>query len=391
MASTPQQVHSGDLITAEFMNGLLTVIHDLQTEIADLGDVPASKSVASITDLIPRTSILRVGDRLEIRGNNFDFKIGAHSIYFDEQRVHTFEDGSSDTCLVVTVPYVPNLVEAGTPVILVVTNRSTSASRVVKVRPQQQAQQGNISLIYQGSTPEKPLSGVNFSLNYRLHSEALFEDKVTVVPLVLFDKTTMRANVLDEQGRVVSDRVFKVRPGEDVNLSVQIAIPQNSDKTPFTVQTHAEAPQTVMLTSDTTAHEFTVNGDSETFEPTITTLLPSTVTPSEAVRNGTIRLKAGETVKIGLTLAFNVSTQTKYDVVLEIDPAGELWKAEPWRDLQRNTPESYMIDRPTTEDPGFKVTALRGSGATGPSKVRFSIIRRDTKLRKYVEFLLERI
>src|SRR5262245_40149585 len=165
-----QEVQPGDLITAEFINSIITKLDNLEQRIEGLENSNGNQAPV-ITELIP-TGPLRVGQELTIIGSNFGFLVGAHSVTFNNVSTQFFKGGSNDTRLILDIPNVSAVTEAGTPVTMVVSNQFDSTSRQVILRPAQVPQQGSISLTYQRTEPSTPAADSPFTFVYRLESQA---------------------------------------------------------------------------------------------------------------------------------------------------------------------------------------------------------------------------
>src|SRR5687767_3229371 len=120
MAVPLEKVQKGDLITALTWNSLIDKLNDMNTRLTALENQDGSGGTdVVITELIPG-GLLTIGDDLEIRGRNFAYSRGAQRVYFNSTRAVTFREGSSDARLLIEIPDVPEVTEAGTPVALTV-------------------------------------------------------------------------------------------------------------------------------------------------------------------------------------------------------------------------------------------------------------------------------
>jgi hypothetical protein len=140
------RVRPGDLITSDLFNQLIADVADLQLRVAKLEaqEVVPSKKVR-IDRVVPSGKVPIWGQRLIIEGANFEFSLGAAVVSLDGKKVLEILSGSSDDTLIVTLP---DLVIAGkattTDVLLVVANRSSSASVNLAVRRKTGASVGEV-------------------------------------------------------------------------------------------------------------------------------------------------------------------------------------------------------------------------------------------------------
>jgi hypothetical protein len=130
MAKLFNDVRPGDLITANFMNQVLTKIQSLQDQLHQLtpggrGGPPVINSVSS--------GPLTVGAPITILGQNFG-PLSSTVVTFSGTTVPKFEAGSSDSVLIVTIPTL--FVSAqGTPTLLSITTPRGSTSLNITVFP----------------------------------------------------------------------------------------------------------------------------------------------------------------------------------------------------------------------------------------------------------------
>jgi hypothetical protein len=129
MAINFPTVSPGDVITAEQWNQVTAAIVDLYSQIGAV-----SNTQVAITGFMPPGPV-KVGDQVTIQGRNFQYSIGAQSVFFGGAPINSFLLGSSDTQLVVNVPDPGNLPDQGQPVTVTVYNRSGSDSRQITVVP----------------------------------------------------------------------------------------------------------------------------------------------------------------------------------------------------------------------------------------------------------------
>jgi len=106
MSVNVQHVHSGDLITAVYMNGIADAINALQAEIDALGSggsPPPGPAAPIITSTSPSPDV-PAGSTLTINGQNFEVPQALNSITLGGKPMSDFVGFSSDQVLNIVVP-----------------------------------------------------------------------------------------------------------------------------------------------------------------------------------------------------------------------------------------------------------------------------------------------
>jgi hypothetical protein len=141
-----QRVAPGDLITAELINQILADLADLNVRVAALQgqQQPPQGQGATIAALSPKGTTddpVRIGTTLQVTGQNFGYSTGKTAVYFDGPfgRVEVTRaellTGSSDTRLLLIVPNIPTITDAGMNLTLRVGNGIAPDSRSIFVQP----------------------------------------------------------------------------------------------------------------------------------------------------------------------------------------------------------------------------------------------------------------
>jgi len=106
MSVNVQHVHSGDLITAVYMNGIADAINSLQAEIDALGSggsPPSGPGAPIITSTSPSPDVA-AGSTLTINGQNFEVPQALNSITLGGKPMSDFVGFSSDQVVNIVVP-----------------------------------------------------------------------------------------------------------------------------------------------------------------------------------------------------------------------------------------------------------------------------------------------
>lgn len=120
MATFPTKVQPGDIITSEFMNGIIEACLDLQQRISVLEAPTSTGAATQITSLLP-SSTKRIGDQLHIIGRGFDAAAG-NIVTIDGIGVGPVFGADRDRELIVTIPNVQGVTSTGKNVTVLVSN-----------------------------------------------------------------------------------------------------------------------------------------------------------------------------------------------------------------------------------------------------------------------------
>jgi hypothetical protein len=221
--TTLQHVRPGDLITADLVNTMIDKLNDLETAVnSGQGDTTQTHAVV-ISSLIPISGNIRVGDFLQVLGQNFDFSIGAQHVYIDDTLITAFDaPNCSDTRLVFRVPLTfNNIPAAGKSAILTVSNATSTAQRTINLQSAMTLA-GGIDVNPQGVQPATPLPNAAATFQYQLISQANLDATYNLTASI-----TTAANQADWQSRV---RILDTNQSSEIQ-SVHIA--PNQQKTIF--------------------------------------------------------------------------------------------------------------------------------------------------------------
>lgn len=203
-----ERVRPGDLITAAWMNEVIDTVNELRLRVASLEGVEDDRLV--ITDLV-FAGTLRLGDPLEIRGENFGFSRGTQQVKFDNTIITEYRAGSSDTRLLVRVPAFSPFPEEGRDVLLTVSNESSSARRTLSILPADQPVSGNlVDVLWETVVPNPVSIGTRVRLGYRLRSRVGATRTFTINPVVSRAELNTGIEVRDEDDVLIPSRQIQL-------------------------------------------------------------------------------------------------------------------------------------------------------------------------------------
>src|SRR5258708_3143992 len=104
-----RRVAPGDLITADLFNSMIEELDILKQKIEASS---TENDAVVITDLIPPSGTLQLGQQLQVLGRNFRFTSGGLKVYLDDTAITTFES-ATDEKLVFIIPTTISLPAGG--------------------------------------------------------------------------------------------------------------------------------------------------------------------------------------------------------------------------------------------------------------------------------------
>ncbi|HEY4011956.1 MAG TPA: IPT/TIG domain-containing protein [Polyangiaceae bacterium] len=317
-----QPVVSGQLITADFANGILTRLTNLEAAVAALKNASAVSAGPTITSIYGLTTPIREGDAINITGTNFGFSTGSQSLSFNGISVASFVSGSSDTLLLVRVPAL-GASASGTLVAVVEGNGNGFDTQQITVYPAfTPVANQDIQIIWNSVSPNPILPGQPMVVGFTLISKAPQTATYTISAAVTPVNPTATSpawpstyQVLDSSNNVTTSNQFTLNPNAQTNFSVQINVPPGSDNSQFQLAvnagtgsggTAATNSTTVPLSvsTATTLPDSTIGLAFGTFTALNTLGVPDQTAGKFDSSTGTIQIKVGCTASLTMNATF---------------------------------------------------------------------------------------
>jgi hypothetical protein len=387
MVSIPDHVQPGDLITADQINRILQAISSLDNRVTTLESSAISGSAVVITDLIPPSGVVKVGDPLTVIGRNFGFSIGAQRVYIDDLRVDAFNQGSNDTHLVFNIPLsITNVPQQGRSAVLTVSNATSSAQRMLMLQPALTLT-GAVDVIWQGVTPASIVAGQPLTFSFMLRSRANLDAAYAVNPLVPgLPDFQNNLQVLDSNLTPISSRQLQVPAGQSTPFSIRIGpVPPGTNNTQFALVVNAGASN---VTGSSGAIVQTVGQPADLPDTTISLNFSSSQVQratAGSVSATDIQLATGGAAKLSLNATFSMAAS--YLITASLIAGATNWQMGP---LASTTPSPYLIAQADLANPQgiaaktLDFTVVRQDGARN-GMVVFQVQRQGaTQTRKFV-------
>ena len=134
--------------------------------------VPGAPSLNVLVNQVLPSTTVTVGQPIQILGSNFEFTSGSARVFFDGRLVSSFNAGSGDNLLAVTVPSSLILPPGGRNVALVVANSSSNTTVNLWITPQAQVITGGVEIVDLGVDPNPTIPGSPADFEFQMISRA---------------------------------------------------------------------------------------------------------------------------------------------------------------------------------------------------------------------------
>lgn len=392
MAIAILPVNAGDLIRADLMNQILAALAQLDNRVTALEVIgPSTGTSVVITNIIPNGPV-RIGEQMEILGQNFGYSTGGMRLYLDGLRILGFLPGTTDQHLIFQVPVVPNVPDGGKAVLLSLSNQTSTANQTVVVLPQQIPLGGNADVSYQTVTPATVAANAPATFRYKVKSRAnqnaIFNIQATVSGVPNASDWQNVVAILNDDETANLQKTISLAPSEEKFFKVRLTtVPSTPANATFILAVAAGATG-VVATPD--SRGFTVGQVADQQDQTIDLNYFGAVPPS-AFSNGTIQLAPGGAMKVVLIAQFHTAQTLSYTLTQGV-VSGSGWTID--RNTI-NTPATISIDaaevvgssgavrnlefivqsQPGSANSGQVFFQLLKQGATVPRKVTLNLGR----------------
>lgn len=376
--STPL-IHArpGDIISALTWNSVIDTLNDALLRLDALeGGGGGTGTGLSISQLLP-PGPYRIGDTLQVFGQNFQFAAGATRVFFNATQVFDILLSSSDTRLEFAIPPVPGISEAGTLVDLVVMNQSQSVTRQVTLRPAVVPLQGTVLVNFLGVEPPNAPAGATVTFRYRIESRVNARASFAIEPSVEVAANAAAWNaalrVLDAfDTEIPSRQIVDLDAGAVRNFGIRLApLPAGTSGTAFNIAVSASSAGITGLSG---AQPFVVGAQGPQPDPTFTMALNSDFSAGSLV-GSTLTVPASQSRQVAIDLA--LTTAGDYTITRSLSAGSSGWTVNNFvgtTDAFTVTAAELVATGSTTRRLRYSVLAGAAATATGV-QTQFSVQR----------------
>jgi hypothetical protein len=364
------EVKPGDLITADYINKLVQLLNALEVKVNSMGgSVP---NVLIIERLVPPApGPYKVGQRVEIIGQNLGFLTSFMQIFIDNKQIFE-EQGSNDKKAFITIEDLPNLPREGRRVKLRVVNRISEEEIDIDVLPADIPLNGNVTTTWKSTSPATIEAGDEIDFEFDSVSTASRLATYTIEPVV----TLTGPGIAPTAGNVIRDAMLVLNAQKQVipNKQIELDIASVRDPAPVkkfylralqfpAVPNGTKMTLVVVLKAEgkswsSTAKEFTVGEAVEDADHSITLSFQEADPPAAFIQEGTNRiLQLQPNTDGALLFKVTFTVAGTYNLIVPADPVS-----------------GWIVRRSPGTDPSYVVTlAQLGRGGRVDEDVTFLI------------------
>ncbi|MBF8294347.1 MAG: hypothetical protein HW389_892 [Bacteroidetes bacterium] len=361
MAIQITKVKPGELITSDFINGIIDALLALDTRIAKLEAAGAGGGAPIITALNPDPTQeeVRMGDELRIIGKNLSTSTLV-SVTIGGEDVKQYKQGSSDSLLIVDIPTILGIPDEGDDVDLVVTNTQGYDVETFTLLPGETTTLSATLTVTNTVVPTEVITADGSTYDYTFTISALttLDEDYTLVPSI--DPTSWSVEAVDSQGTEITEiSIPKSQPTASTHtVIVRVTVPVGATGS-------AKLKLTLVAKNFPTVTGFSGNVDisvgstpdevTDAFEFTDPNAIPS----GSFDTNGNLLVASGS--KVTYLLPVRPKDAGKYliaEPVIENDP-NKYWEAK-----VLNSPTDFTTSTP--DEPKTIKIELKATSSSAP-------------------------
>lgn len=279
------------------------------------------------TDKDTGVPLVHVGEPVVVTGKNFEASQNAHQVLIDGTPVPQPFMAATDTQLTFKIPPMEDLPEAGKAAVMVVSNRSTSAFRPLKLLPSGPPTTGALDVELLQTSPAVPLAGQAVTFRFTVRNRTRQQTTVTLTPVVSQTSWTTRLlAAAADTGTVITGVLLNA--GEERSVFVRVDIPAGATSgTSFNVTLNATAGP---LTGSSGTLSYTLGTAANVPDPHVTILSLVTANPPSALNANKDRVSVSPFYPVQVVFNVQVNLAATYVITAEYvtsggaddDPAG---------------------------------------------------------------------
>jgi hypothetical protein len=230
MSTQIARVKPGDLIKAEYWNSIVDELEALDARLANLEESAPGGGPPLIKSLDP-SGPLTMGDTLRIIGNNLGTSTLV-SVTIANDPVTNFLSGSGDSILIIKIPPILGIPDAGKDVDLVVTNTRGSDSARFKLLPGETTVLSATLTVTNTAVPQKEIKadGSSYDYTFTISAVSSMDEVYDLNPTV--DKSGWEVTVIKDGAEITELQIQKSQPSPSTrDVIVRVTIPTGATGT----------------------------------------------------------------------------------------------------------------------------------------------------------------
>lgn len=387
MSKLFNDVLPGELIKLASWNDVLHTLNSFDDRLTALEALGVSGGGVTITGIFPST--VHIGDTVTILGRNFGVP-SSNSINIDGTSVAQILAGSNDSQLIVTIPNLQGIPQAGKFVTLAVANPKGSASLTFLLLQGQSVIPTGTLQVNLSPKPVSPAdaviaAGKPYTFTFTVTAITSMDETYTVVPAV---QPGWTAVLVDGGGNVISPAEVRIAKGDPPNgtsqdILIRVSSPvgaANGTASSLTVTVTAKHNSTVTNVGSTPT-PITVNSPPPGGQDQVVVSFDSVFSPGSgnaaAVKipptNAQVRVDFKANIKdTGSAVTYNIAAP-------QIQPASALWTVQLKSPAQITHTGSQLFSvalsaQPTAPAANLVISVSSASGTPVAGQVSLPII-----------------
>jgi hypothetical protein len=303
-SSSVAKVRAGDLITVDFMNGIIDWLGNLDTRITALETTPTPQPIGvTITSIVGTSTPIRVGMRLTVNGTGFMQPASLNTVTVGGVSVPSTSFGfdSSEARLSLDIPNVPGLPTAGSSLPVVVSNANGSARRDATILPALVVPSGRVEVTYTAAPVGTIAAGQSFIFTYTVNAIVDQTATYNVVPSIINVTGWTATLVEDGSDQARLSNTISIPASTRQTLRIRVAIPAGTTGTgTLRVDVTSAVAGTNIQPGSSSPIALTIGSAAPVPDNRVTISL----TTSLPIQNGRVMVTRGSTLGARFSLAF---------------------------------------------------------------------------------------
>jgi hypothetical protein len=367
MSKLFNDIQPGDLIMSSFWNQILHALNSFDDRISALEAVSSSGGALTISGIFPSTPP-HIGDTITILGHGFGVP-SSNSVNIDGTPISQLLAGSNDSQLIIKIPNLQGIPQAGKFVTLTVANPKGSANiTFLLLQGQPTTPTGSLQINQSPIkvSPADPLAiaGKPYTFTFTVTAITSMDELYTVTPTVNAGWTAV---LVDNGGTPIVPSEVAIPKGDPPNgiaqdIRIMVTSPAgaaNGTSSPITITVTAKHNASLTGSGSSSA-PLTINSPLPGGQDQVIVSFDSVFAPGSLTggtvkippTNSQVRVDFKATIKdIGSAVTYNIAAPT-------IQPPSALWTAQLKSAAQITTPGSHLFSIALSAQPGAPAANL---------------------------------
>jgi hypothetical protein len=367
MSKLFNDIQPGDLIMSSFWNQVLHALNSFDDRISALEAAGSSGGALTISGIFPSTPP-HIGDTITILGRGFGVP-SSNSVNIDGTPISQLLAGSTDSQLIIKIPNLQGIPQAGKFVTLTVANPKGSANITFLLLQGQPTTPTGSLQINQSPTKVSPadplaIAGKPYTFTFTVTAITSMDEIYTVTPAVAAGWTAV---LVDNSGTPIVPSEVPIPKGDPPNgiaqdIRIMVTSPAgaaNGASSPITITVTAKHNASLTASGSSSA-PLTINSPLPGGQDQVVVSFDSVFAPG-SLTGGTVKIPpTNSQVRVDFKATIkDIGTPVTYNIALpQIQPPSALWTAQLKSAVQITTPGSHLFSIALSAQPGAPAANL---------------------------------